>query len=653
MNHREKACLLLSLLTAGSLYPGCAAAEETTTGAQDLGEVVITANRTRQPDVAVPAATKVITARDIEKSGAQNAGEALAKTDGITYAAFGPNGAAMGTMSNDVVIRGVGNGTLILLNGQPVSWRGKYDLSSIPAASIARIEVVKGSGSVLYGSEAMGGVVNIITKKGAANTATAGIGNSGQHHYAGSVGDDRLAITYDFLQWKHGVDVSKSDVTSRGKVTGSTKTNVSGIEKRAIGLTYQLNPQLSFLYQYLDTRDTYARWVTSPETYADQLYNARSYKKQRHIAQLNYDDGVYRGGLYFNSGTVVSVGPSNFSAVMKPTPDSFYQTREKNITCGLDLQRKWNLAAGTNLIAGMDWQRESFERLPAHNTTVKQAGSYSRNNWGIFAQLTHDFTPKDTGVLGMRETWTSGANDDQNYHNFSASGQWLHRMDKENNWYVNIAQSFIMPKFAQIYGASQQAVPAEHLKPQKGINYELGWKQNHGAHEWRLALFHMDIDDNIAASWNSAKSDYTYANEDFRNTGLELSDKISTSGSMSYHWGITWQNPEIRASSKGYWDRKYGRLQLTGGATCRSGKLTSTLDASYLGCRVQAPTQEHSYAIKPYLLTTWNTIYQPDDRQKITLTVNNLLDRHDIISHSTSRYYCAPASYMLNYTYQF
>ena len=173
---------------------------------------------------------------------------------------------------------------------------------------------------------------------------------------------------------------------------------------------------------------------------------------------------MYRGGLYFNSGTVVSVGPSNFSAAMKPTPDSFYQTREKNITCGLDLQRKWNLAAGTNLIAGMDWQRESFERLPAHNTTVKQAGSYSRNNWGIFAQLTHDFTPKDTGILGMRETWTSGANDDQNYHNFSASGQWLHRMDKENNWYVNIAQSFIMPKFAQIYGASQQAVPAEHLK---------------------------------------------------------------------------------------------------------------------------------------------------------------------------------------------
>ena len=164
----------------------------------------------------------------------------------------------------------------------------------------------------------MGGVVNIITKKGAANTATAGIGNSGQHHYAGSVGDDRLAITYDFLQWKHGVDVSKSDVTSRGKVTGSTKTTVSGIEKRAIGLTYQLNPQLSFLYQYLDTRDTYARWVTSPETYAGQLYNARSYKKQRHIAQLNYDDGVYRGGLYFNSGTVVSVGPSNFSAAMKP-----------------------------------------------------------------------------------------------------------------------------------------------------------------------------------------------------------------------------------------------------------------------------------------------------------------------------------------------
>ena len=655
MNKGIRLGITMSLLAAGGLYMApSAAAAENQEAAQDLGEVVVTANRTRQRDVDTPAATTVLTAKDIERSGAQNAGEALAQADSVAYAAFGQNGAAMGTMSNDVVIRGIDNGTLILLNGQPISWRGKYDLSSIPASSIARIEVVRGSGSVLYGSEAMAGIVNIITKKGAANTVTAGIGNSGQHHYAGNVGDDRLAISYDFNQWKHSVHVSDSEVTSRGKVTGTTKTNARDVEKRAVGLTYQINDRLSFLYNYLDTRDTYDRWVTSSTNSAavGELYNERNYKKQRHITQLNYDDGRYKAGIYFNSGTVESKGPTNYTTAMKAS-HSLYNTREKNITYGLDLQRKWNLTAATNVIAGFDYQHEIFDRLAAPSTSASKAASYSRNNWAAFAQLTHEFNAKDTGILGMRETWTSGADKDQNYNNFSASGQWLHKMDKENNWYVNIAQSFIMPTFSQMYGSSNQAIPSPNLKPQKGVNYELGWKQNHGAHEWRVAVFHMDIDDNISASWNTSKSEYTYSNEDFRNTGLEFSGRIKAAGNMTYHWGVTWQDPKVKSSEKGYWDHKYGRLQLTGGATYAAGKWTSTLNGSYLSYRVQTPSQARSYNVKPYLLTTWNTIYRPDAQQEITLTIRNVLDRHDIISHSASRYYGAPASYMLNYTYKF
>ena len=61
----------------------------------------------------------------------------------------------MGTMINEANIRGVDNGTLVMVNGNPVSWRGKYNLDAIPADSIERIEIVKGGGSVLYGSEAM------------------------------------------------------------------------------------------------------------------------------------------------------------------------------------------------------------------------------------------------------------------------------------------------------------------------------------------------------------------------------------------------------------------------------------------------------------------------------------------------------------------
>ena len=125
----------------------------------------MTATRTQKRDIDVPAATTVITAEDIKKSGAANASDALEKVNGFVYKSFGPNGAAMGAMTNEVNVRGLKGGALVLMNGNPIAWRGKYNLDQIPASQIERIEIVKGSGSVLYGSEAVAGVINIITKK--------------------------------------------------------------------------------------------------------------------------------------------------------------------------------------------------------------------------------------------------------------------------------------------------------------------------------------------------------------------------------------------------------------------------------------------------------------------------------------------------------
>jgi vitamin B12 transporter len=70
---------------------------------------------------------------------------------------------------------------LILVNGNPVSWRGKYNLEAIAVDNIERVEIVKSGGSVLYGSEAMGGVINIILKKNGANTVGIGFGKIIRH----------------------------------------------------------------------------------------------------------------------------------------------------------------------------------------------------------------------------------------------------------------------------------------------------------------------------------------------------------------------------------------------------------------------------------------------------------------------------------------
>ena len=167
-------------------------------------------------------------------------------------------------------------------------------------------------------------------------------------------------------------------------------------------------------------------------------------------------------------------------------------------------------------ILGLSGQHEVYQVLPAVSTSASKARAYMRNNWGVFGQWEQRFDAKNTGIFGLRETWTTGAA--KNYSNLSGSLQWLHKMNENNNIYASVNQSFIMPTFAQMF-PSNSGNPAPGLKPQYGINYEVGWKQNYNHHNWRLAIFHTDIEDNITAKWQDGT--FTYHNEDFRNTGIE------------------------------------------------------------------------------------------------------------------------------------
>lgn len=127
--------------------------------------VVITATMTEQSRLASPAFTTVLTAEDIAKSPVNSLPDLLRDTVGVTN-----NSDLNGR--DEIQIRGLdGSYTLILVNGKRVSssgalWRGSdFDLGTVPLGSIERVEIVRGPMSALYGSDAIGGVVNIITKR--------------------------------------------------------------------------------------------------------------------------------------------------------------------------------------------------------------------------------------------------------------------------------------------------------------------------------------------------------------------------------------------------------------------------------------------------------------------------------------------------------
>lgn len=661
------AAVVLSAMT-GQVY----AAETAHTGTGDdetlptylHGEVVVTATRTQKRDIDVPAATTVITAEDIKKSGAANASDALEKVNGFVYKSFGPNGAAMGAMTNEVNVRGLKGGALVLMNGNPIAWRGKYNLDQIPASQIERIEIVKGSGSVLYGSEAVAGVINIITKKKSTNEVHAGFGNYGQRSCGVTLGDDKFGFYYNYDKFGRRDKLTYTDY-EQARLHAQTRTDIYDIVKQNMGVTYRVNPRLDFQVGYYETEGKYSRTITAVDnthgpTAAQHIrigepYNRRKYETKQYITQLNYRDSKWKGSLFFNTGTLEFKGPSYFSSKTGlRTPNGRYHTREKNMTYGIDMQRTWRVNPKSTAILGVDLMHERFADIPTDASTDN--ARYSRNNWGVFGQWEQRFDERNTGIFGLRETWTTGAARGQNYHNLSASAQWLHKLNRENSVYLNVSQSFVMPTFAQMYPNNDRQMAAPDLRPQKGVNYEIGWKQKHNGHSWKAALFHMRVKDNITAKVNriGGRAEYQYTNEDFRNIGLELSNEIQGTHGFSYNWGLTWQNPQTKSSKKMLgWERTFGRIQLTGGVTYKKDKWTSSLSASYLADRVQSPSDAPAYRSKPYLLTTWNTTYAPDENSELSLRIDNVLNRNDTTMHSGSEYYVAPINYLLSYSYRF
>lgn len=138
-----------------------------------MEEVVVTATKMEEKRKDVPNAVIVKDSIDIEESPARSVGELLANEPGVDWRTRGNYGGA----SEEIHLRGMAaDGTQVMVNGMVLNSPsfGSADISQIPLNSIDRVEVVKGPGSVLYGSGSMGGTVHVITKRPQRDMISAG-----------------------------------------------------------------------------------------------------------------------------------------------------------------------------------------------------------------------------------------------------------------------------------------------------------------------------------------------------------------------------------------------------------------------------------------------------------------------------------------------
>ncbi|WP_225766869.1 TonB-dependent siderophore receptor [Inquilinus sp. Marseille-Q2685] len=212
-------CILV-LLATGAVVP---AEAQDTPSALTLEPIVVTANRMPTPSAEVGSAVTMITRQELEDRQIRQLSDALRQVPGVAVSRTGPAG-----QTTQIRIRGSeSNQTLVLIDGVEVndpSSESEFDFAHLMADDIERIEVLRGPQSALYGSDAIGGVVNIVTRRGegpAAGTASVEGGGYGtlRGHASVSGGNDDI----DYLIGTAGLRTDGASAARRGSEADGTR----------------------------------------------------------------------------------------------------------------------------------------------------------------------------------------------------------------------------------------------------------------------------------------------------------------------------------------------------------------------------------------------------------------------------------------------
>ena len=156
-----------------------------------LDTMVVTATRTEKTVQDTPANVTVITQKELKDSGYQSVFQAVRELSQANCHTYQEDGGDYGGMMSRIRVRGIDDGTLVLVNGNPSNYMNHATLNTVPMDQIEKIEIVKGSNSVLYGPQAMGGVINIITRKATENGVSTKLAAA-----TGSYGKERYNLTH-------------------------------------------------------------------------------------------------------------------------------------------------------------------------------------------------------------------------------------------------------------------------------------------------------------------------------------------------------------------------------------------------------------------------------------------------------------------------
>lgn len=628
-----------------------------------LDSLVVTASRVQQKDIQLASSVEVIDAESIAGSGAGNAFSVLQHALGVTTLAPGPGGMSMGSLTSKVQVRGVDKGTLVLVDGAAINQDGKYNLEDIPADIIERIEIVRGGGAVLYGSEATGGVLNIITKKNLTHSSVkAAYGSFGQQRYAAQVAAGRLSINASAAH--------RGQLSNYADIAGDAYSYLRG-RQQALNVSYKLNEAWTLTQSYAHNehrvRAQRQALITSGNVYEDT--------DNRLLVQ--YDSGGWKGFAAYGTQEKEYDYLAYYNGAYVNTQQASWR---KGHNLELDVQKSWELGGGDSLLVGANYKREDLDIYSSSvYTRQKYRSNYKRNVYALYASYGLQLAEKTRLNLNARETWATVAHavqqnlstavenlstgstqrvDNSPERRFTPELQLVQQLREGESLYAKAGKSFRLPNLTQLYGSGAlQSLPG--LRPESGVHYELGYKKSGERDALRIALFKYALKDAISyKSGDSLLGTVEYDNKSLKNAGVELAYSVQHDARWRSQWGATWSNPQLGGSerSDADWVDVRSRYQLSGSVEYKEEKFSAQLAANFIGGLRGNDASETRF--RPQLFTDAHFAYAPTQRVKLTLHINNLFDRRDLTNAGAARgreiyYYSAGRNFLLGCEYSF
>ncbi|WP_436874691.1 TonB-dependent vitamin B12 receptor BtuB [Kosakonia sacchari] len=444
--------------------------------------LVVTANRFQQPAKTVLAPTEVVTREDIDRWQSRSLVDVLRRLPGVDIAQNGGLG-----QTASVYVRGTeAKHLLLLIDGVPVARSGisnDPELNQIPLSLVQRVEYIRGPRSAVYGSGAIGGVVNVITMTGNEKSQiNAGVGSKGYQTYDGTLRQrfgDTVATAAGSYTSTRGFNVQPGS-------TWDHDSDRDGYRNKTFwgSLQHKFNDNVDGFFRGYNFSNNVDYDLGSPPFAPDYSADERQLFVQGWDTGLNFAEGIYSSQLL-----------ASYQKSKDYNYSSIYGRYNDGTTLD-DMEQRYiqwgnNVDVGKGSVgAGVDWKQE---RLVSSNKTTRDA--YERENTGLYLNGMQQF-----GDVTLEASGREDKDDEFGWHGtWQTAAGW--EFVENYRLTVSYGTGFLAPSLGQQFGAKRFGIASNpNLKPEESRQWEAGVEGLTGPLDWRLSAYRYEIENLITYS---------------------------------------------------------------------------------------------------------------------------------------------------------